>query len=68
MYVCICNAVTERAIREAAAVGRAHARRAQPPHRLLRTAAAAAPISRSEILDETHRTRTLDLPLIAIAA
>jgi bacterioferritin-associated ferredoxin len=67
MYVCLCNAVTERAIREAAQTG-------------VRT---LAELSRrtgcgdccgscvdlaSEILDQTHRSRTFDLPLIAIAA
>ena len=66
MYVCICNAVTERAVREAAESG-------------VRTLAelgrrtgcgdccGSCTDLASQILDETHRVRVLDLPL-AIAA
>lgn len=67
MYVCICNAVTERAVRDAAKSGvRTLAELAR------RTGCAdccgsCADLA-SEILNETHRSRTLDLPLIAIAA
>jgi bacterioferritin-associated ferredoxin len=67
MYICICNAITERAIREAAADG-------------VRTLAELAQRTgcgdccgncvdlAAEILAETRRSRTLDLPLVPIAA
>lgn len=67
MYVCICNAITERAIREAAVDG-------------VRTLAELTQRTgcgdccgtcvdlAADILAEAHRSRTLDLPLIAIAA
>jgi bacterioferritin-associated ferredoxin len=66
MYVCICNAVTERSIREAAVAGVRTL-----PELSRRTGCAdccgsCADLA-SEILEETHRARTLDLPL-AIAA
>jgi bacterioferritin-associated ferredoxin len=67
MYVCICNAVTDRAIREAAESGvRTLAELTQ------RTGCgdccgSCADLA-SSILDETHRARILDLPLLKIAA
>ena len=67
MYVCICNAVTDHAIREAAESG-------------VRTLAELTQRTgcgdccgncvdlAAEILAETRRSRTLDLPLVPIAA
>jgi bacterioferritin-associated ferredoxin len=65
MYVC--NAVTERAVREAAQAGvrtLAELRRSTGCGDCCGSCADLA----NEILNETHRSRTLDLPLIAIAA
>ena len=67
MYICICNAVTERAIRDAALSGVRTL-----PELSRRTGCAdccgsCADLA-NEILEQTHRARTLDLPLIAIAA
>jgi bacterioferritin-associated ferredoxin len=67
MYVCICNAVTERTIREAAQSGvrtLAELSRRTGCSGCCGTCADLA----QQILEDTHRTRTLDLPLIAIAA
>jgi bacterioferritin-associated ferredoxin len=67
MYVCICNAVTERTIREAAASGvrtLAELSRRTGCSDCCGTCADVA----QQILEDTHRTRVLDLPLIAIAA
>ena len=67
MYVCICNAVTERAIREAAESGvrtLAELSRRTGCSDCCGTCSDLA----QQILQDTHRTRTLDLPLIAIAA
>jgi len=67
MYVCICNAVTERTIREAAASGvrtLAELSRRTGCSDCCGTCSDLA----QQILEDTHRTRTLDLPLIAIAA
>jgi bacterioferritin-associated ferredoxin len=67
MYVCICNGITERAIREAAASGvrtLAELSRRTGCSDCCGTCADLA----QEILEDTHRTRTLDLPLIQIAA
>ena len=69
MYVCICNAVTERAIREAAASG---VRTLSELSRSTGCADCCGSCSdlASEILADVHRSssRTLDLPMIAIAA
>ncbi|MET0231156.1 MAG: (2Fe-2S)-binding protein [Rhodanobacteraceae bacterium] len=66
MYVCICNAVTERAIREAAASG---VRTLSELSRRTGCADCCGSCSdlANEILAEAHGTRTLNLPL-AIAA
>jgi len=67
MYVCICNAVTERTIREAAESGvrtLAELSRRTGCSDCCGTCADLA----KQILEDTHRTRALDLPLIAIAA
>jgi len=67
MYVCICNAVTERAVREAAQSGVRTV--AELRHRTGCGDCCGSCVDlASEILDETHSSRTLDLPLIAIAA
>jgi len=68
MYVCICNAVTERAIREAAASG---VRTLSELSRRTGCSDCCGSCSdlANEILADVHRSsRTLDLPLIAIAA
>ena len=67
MYVCICNAVTDRAIREAAESGAhsfAEVRRRTGCSGSCGTCSDLA----QQILEDTHRRRVLDLPLIAIAA
>jgi bacterioferritin-associated ferredoxin len=67
MYVCICNAVTERAIREAAQAGVRSLTELR--HRTGCGDCCGSCVDLAgQILDETHRTRPLDLPLIAIAA
>ena len=67
MYVCICNAVTERAVREAARSGVRTLSELSRRTGCADCCGSCADLA-SEILDETHRSRTLDLPLIAIAA
>jgi bacterioferritin-associated ferredoxin len=67
MYVCICNAVTERAVREAAQSGVRTLDELSRRTGCADCCGSCADLA-SEILAETHRTRTLDLPLIAIAA
>jgi bacterioferritin-associated ferredoxin len=67
MYVCICNAVTDRQIREAAASG---ARTFSDVRR--RTGCSdccgSCESLAIEIFDKAVATRTLDLPILAIAA
>ena len=67
MYVCICNAVTERAVREAAQAGVRTLSELSRRTGCADCCGSCADLA-SEILNETHRARTLDLPLIAIAA
>jgi len=67
MYVCICNAVTERTIREAARTGVRTLTELSRRTGCADCCGSCADLA-SEILEETHRTRTLDLPLVAIAA
>jgi bacterioferritin-associated ferredoxin len=67
MYVCLCNAVTERAIREAAASGVRTLSDLSRRTGCSDNCGSCADLA-SEILADAHRTRTLDLPLIAIAA
>ena len=67
MYVCICNAVTERTIREAARQGVRSLSELSRRTGCAECCGSCADLA-SEILDETHRTRTLDLPMIAQAA
>jgi bacterioferritin-associated ferredoxin len=67
MYVCLCNAVTERTIREAAESG------VETLAELSRRTGCSAACGTcadlaQRILEDAHRTRALDLPLIAIAA
>ena len=67
MYVCICNAVTDRQIREAAASGArtfADVRRRTGCGDCCGSCEDLA----AEIFDKAAHARTLDLPLIAIAA
>jgi len=67
MYVCICNAVSERTIREAARTGVRTLAELSRRTGCADCCGSCADLA-SEILEETHRTRTLDLPLVAIAA
>ncbi|HEX5122396.1 MAG TPA: (2Fe-2S)-binding protein [Rhodanobacteraceae bacterium] len=67
MYVCICNAVTERTIREAAASGVSTLAELSRRTGCSDCCGTCGDLAQ-QILDDTHRTRTLDLPLIAIAA
>ena len=67
MYVCICNAVTERAVREAAKNG---VRTVAELSRRTGCAGNCGTCSdlAQQILDDTHAARPLDLPQIAVAA
>ena len=67
MYVCICNAVTERTIREAARTGVRTLTELSRRTGCADCCGSCADLA-NEILEETHRTRSLDLPLVAIAA
>jgi bacterioferritin-associated ferredoxin len=67
MYVCICNAVTDRAIREAAESGVRTLAELTRRTGCGDCCGSCTELAR-EILEETHRSRTLDLPLVAIAA
>ena len=67
MYVCLCNAVTERAIREAANEGVRTLAELSRRTGCADCCGTCADLA-EEILEDTNRTRTLDLPLIAIAA
>ena len=67
MYVCICNAVTERTIREAAASGVRTLSELSRRTGCSDSCGSCADVA-SAILADAHRTRTLDLPLVAIAA
>ena len=67
MYVCICNGVTDRQIREAADAGCASV-----PEMTMRTGAGANCGSclglLAEMIEETRARRALDLPVLARAA
>jgi len=67
MYVCICNGVTERQVREAAEAGCTSV-----SELTMRTGAGACCGSctglAAEILDEVHARRELPLPVLAQAA
>ena len=67
MYVCICNAVTERTIREAAASGVRTLSELSRRTVCSDCCGSCADLA-NEILADAHRPRALDLPLIAIAA
>ncbi len=67
MYVCLCNAVTERAIREAANEGVRTLAELSRRTGCADCCGTCADLA-EEILEDTNRTRTLDLSLIAIAA
>lgn len=67
MYVCICNAVTERTIREAAASGVRTMSELSRRTGCSDCCGSCADLA-NEILDDAHRARSLNLPLIAIAA
>jgi len=67
MYVCICNAITERTIREAAESGVRTLAELSRRTGCSASCGTCADVAQ-QILEETHRTRTLDLPLIQIAA
>jgi bacterioferritin-associated ferredoxin len=67
MYVCICNAVTERTIREAAASGVRTLSELSRRTGCSDCCGSCAELA-NEILAEAHGTRALNLPLIAIAA
>ena len=67
MYVCICNAVTDRQIREAAASG---ARTFADVRRRTGCADCCGSCENLalEIFDKAVAARTLDLPIFAVAA
>jgi len=67
MYVCICNAITERTIREAAASGVRTLAELSTRTGCSASCGTCADLAQ-QILEDTHRTRTLDLPMVAIAA
>ena len=67
MYVCICNAVTERTIREAAASGVRTMSELSRRTGCSDCCGSCADLA-NEILDDAHRSRALNLPLVAIAA
>ncbi|HKE49223.1 MAG TPA: (2Fe-2S)-binding protein [Rhodanobacteraceae bacterium] len=68
MYVCICNAVTERTIRDAARAGVRTLDELARRTGCSDCCGSCADLA-TEILADTHgKARTLDLPLIAAAA
>jgi len=67
MYVCICNAVTERTIREAAASGVRTMSELSRRTGCSDCCGSCADLA-NEILADAHRTRALNLPMVAIAA
>ena len=67
MYVCICNAVTERTIRQAAREGVRTLSELSRRTGCSDCCGSCADLA-SQILADAHRVRTLDLPLIAEAA
>jgi bacterioferritin-associated ferredoxin len=68
MYVCICNAVTERSIREAAASGVRTLSELSRRTGCSDCCGSCADVASQILAEEHRRTRVLDLPLIAIAA
>jgi bacterioferritin-associated ferredoxin len=67
MYVCICNAITERTIREAAESGVRTLEELSRRTGCSDCCGTCADLAQQK-LEDTHRARPLDLPLIAIAA
>jgi bacterioferritin-associated ferredoxin len=67
MYVCICNAVTDRAIREAAVDGVRSFVELRNRTGCGDCCGSCEEIAR-EILDSAVRPRMLDLPMMAVAA
>ena len=67
MYVCICNAVTDRQIREAAATGARTFAEFQRRTGCSDCCGSCENLA-VEIFDEAVAARTLDLPILAIAA
>jgi bacterioferritin-associated ferredoxin len=67
MYVCLCNAITERAIRDAARDGVRTLSELSRKTGCADCCGTCADVA-SEILADAQRVRMLDLPLIAQAA
>lgn len=67
MYVCICNAVTDRSIREAAANGVRSFAELKRRTGCGDCCGSCESLAR-EVLEEAARPRVLDLPMIAAAA
>jgi bacterioferritin-associated ferredoxin len=67
MYVCICNGITDRAIREAARDGVATLADLRRRTGCADCCGSCGDLAQ-EILDDARRVRPLDLPLVAIAA
>jgi bacterioferritin-associated ferredoxin len=67
MYVCICNAVTDRTIREAASTGVRSFAELRARTGCGDCCGSCEDVAR-EILDTAVAPRVLDLPLIAVAA
>ena len=67
MYVCICNAVTDRSIREAASAGVRSFSELRARTGCGDCCGSCEDLAR-EILDAAAKPRVLDLPLMAVAA
>ena len=67
MYVCVCNAVTDRAIREAAAGGVRTFAELSRRTGCSDCCGSCEDLAR-QIFDDAQRSRSLDLPLFAAAA
>ncbi|MEO5625474.1 MAG: (2Fe-2S)-binding protein [Dokdonella sp.] len=67
MFVCICNAITDRSIREAASAG-VHSFSELRARTGCGDCCGSCEDLAREILHETARPRVLDLPLMAVAA